>query len=153
MGTIAALYNECIKNCELVEIFTAKIYGEVFSRTKPTKNSEMQISVDPSAIRVDDNTVHTTLSAKIDGFKSAKANKASWNIEVKVVAVFSIDEQHLTSEDDLNLFANRQGVLTLMPYLRSEVSSLSSNIGLGAITLPLIKFFPTLSENLESIGD
>lgn len=147
MTTNTALYNKCIESCDLESAYTDKLYGEVFDRASPKKNAELQIKVDTSAKHKNDTTIEASLDAKLNGYLSAKAKNAAWTIEAKVIAIFTIEEECTLSDEELELFASRQGVLTLMPYLRSAVSSLSTDIGLGPITLPLMKLFPTLSEH------
>ncbi len=147
-------YNSCIKNCELLGIASDKIYVEVFNRIGPSKNSSIKISYKPRATYVEDSVIESTIDAEIEGFPRANARNPSWHIEVKVSANFSVpclDKQPL-SEEELSTFATRQGLTTLLPYLRSIVSHLSSESGLGAITLPLVKFpakntYPKASED------
>lgn len=146
MGAKEASYNRCIKNCDLENIYSNKLYGEVFNRGAPTKSAEFQISLEPSAVRVEETKIEASLYAKIDGYLKANAKKPAWTIEARIIAVYIVDEKDLLSDEDRQLFASRQGVITLLPYLRSVVSSLSTDIGIGPITLPIMKFFPTLHE-------
>jgi len=149
MGVDASSYNECIKNCALESIYSDKIYGEVFNRSTPTKTAEYEISLDPSAKQTNETTIEAVLETKLSGFLRAKATKPAWVIEARVVAIFSIDEKTELSDECVELFSTRQGVLTLLPYLRAAVSSLSTDIGIGPITLPLMKLFPKLHEEPE----
>jgi len=153
MTTNKTLYNECINQCDLESVYTDKLYGEVFDRSSPKKNAELQISVEPKAILTGETIIEASLEAKLGGFLSSKSKTTAWTIEAKVVAIFTMGETCKLTEEDLNLFANRQSVLTLLPYLRSAVSSLSTDIGLGPITLPLMKLFPKLSEQALASED
>ena len=146
MAADKTLYNECIKQCDLDSVYTDKLYAEVFDRSSPKKNAELQIGVESKAILSNETTIEISLEAKVDGFLNSKSKNTAWTIEAKVIAIFTMQEICKLTEENLDLFARRQGVITLLPYLRSAVSSLSTDTGLGPITLPLIKLFPKLSE-------
>ncbi len=146
-------YNSCIKDCELTRVTTNKINAEVFKRIEPSKKSNVNISFKPRATYVDDSTIESTINAEIEGFPRANAKNPSWRIDVKVSANFSVpcESERCLSETELNTFATRQGLVTLLPYLRSVVSHISSECGLGAITLPLVKF-PMINTEQEASG-
>jgi len=135
-------YNSCIKDCELLGIASDKINAEVFSRVDPSKNCNITISYKPHASYVEDSIIQSTLEAEIEGFPRANSKHPSWRIDVKVSAGFSMphEDKKCLSEEELITFSSRQGLSILLPHLRSIVSHVASECGLGSIILPLVKF-------------
>ena len=147
-------YNSCIKECELLGIASNKVHAEVFNRVEPSKKSNVNISYKPrAAYDVDESIIESTLFAEIEGFPRANAKSPSWRIEVDISARFSVpcgSNDCLLSDEELKIFSMRQGLVTLLPYLRSVVSHLSSECGLGTISLPLVKF-PARNSDPEDV--
>ncbi|PCI00678.1 MAG: hypothetical protein COB79_05350 [Zetaproteobacteria bacterium] len=115
MVTSAATYNECIKDCELENIFTDKVYGEVFSRATPTKNAELQISLEPVAKRTSEISVEVILEGKLDAYlKSLEALTLS----------FEEDQNQHQLVNALSVLLRR---ICLSYYPRKDVAGLSGD--------------------------
>lgn len=60
-----------------------------------------------------------------------------FNFTVKLTGIFSLDLSHDLTEEEIEFIISKNTVAILMPYLRSQVTLLTSQPGLQQIMLPI----------------
>lgn len=60
-----------------------------------------------------------------------------FNFTVKLTGIFSLDSSHDLTEEEKEFIISKNTVAILMPYLRSQVTLLTSQPGLQPIMLPI----------------
>jgi len=138
-------YNKCVDSCELGDIYTQRALAEIYNRDIPKGDSEVHISIETLAKQDEETCIMASLTASVEG-RVSEGSDPSWLIEVNVMAEFRIPKGLSLSDEELQLFSEKQSLLTLLPYVRADVSSLAAQCGLGSITLPLMHPKQTLKK-------
>jgi len=109
------------------------------------------VSVGRSNYDAVEKTIQVTASVEVREKQAPQAGlteESSFCLRVTLVAQFSVDEESFPA-DKVNDWADRAAYYILFPFLREEVFSLTSRVGMRPIILPLLQI-PTFK--VESPG-
>lgn len=126
---------ECNKDDEcFVEGSTRQFSVQSFFRAKviePIKGENIRILADFKIEAVDDsNTEESNLHPN---------KKTGFSINASFILLYCLPIDTGFSIDDLNMFANVNGIFNCWPYWRELVQSLTTRMGLTSLTIPLLK--------------
>ena len=105
----------------------------IINKDTPTDDTELQISIGRK-FKQNGNTVILYLFASISKACESVQLEKSFQIDCKIEGIFECNSS--ISKEDINY----ESTLLLMPYIRSNISTLCGIIGIYNIQLPFMEF-------------
>lgn len=105
------------------------------------ENGKIDFDIDSNVEFVDDENF--LLSLFVEVFKDCKKNNYPFNLRLKLTGIFSLKN---VDEDKKYMYAEKNAVAILFPYVRALITSYTSASNVNALILPPINVAKYLEE-------
>lgn len=117
---------------------------------RPAKGS-IRIESEPKMETLTADSLDVLVPTKVEGFSDTEESQFTCELHVRVSYSFRRRIPGLTDDETLvERFIQTNVLVNVWPYLREYVSWLTLNMGVGLVTLPLLKTLPESAKGDEA---